>query len=137
MEVVLSHSDSDAWSCQISLRIMYNADGILLSEPHVIPFGELLHDSEDVENRLLGAQAAVLQLPFMEEFSVNEFLEDDYEAPAKPPVDFSRNVVRLEVCGPDLVDVTFIDLPGIISNANQGTCIQITYLILEMGRYSL
>lgn len=119
MEVVLSHGDSDAWSCQISLRIMYDVKGILLSESHIVPFGEPLHDSEGVERRLLLAQAAVLQLPFMDEFSVNEFLQDDYEAPAKPPVDFSRNVVRLEVCSPDLVDVTFIDLPGIISNANQ------------------
>ena len=119
MEVVLSHSDSDVWSCQISLRIIYDANGILLSEPHVIPFGETLYESEVVEQRLFGAQAAILQLPFMEEHSVVEFLKEEYEAPAKPPVDFSRNVIRLEVSGSDLVDVTFIDLPGIISNANQ------------------
>lgn len=119
MEVVLSHSDGEAWSCQISLRIMYDVKGILLSEPRVIPFGETLHNSEEVEMRLFRAQSAVLQLPLMEEFSVNQFLQDDYEVPAKHPVDFSRNVVTLEVCGPDLVNVTFIDLPGIISNANQ------------------
>lgn len=121
MEVVLSHADGENvhWSCQISLRISFDANGNSLSEPHTIPFGDILYDSQSVEKRLFLAQAAILQLPFMEEFSVEDFLQEDHEVPVKPPVDFSRNVVRLDVSGPELVDVTFIDLPGIISNANQ------------------
>jgi len=121
MEVLLSHADGEGarWSCQISLRISFDSNGNSLGEPHTIPFGEILYDSQIVEKRLLRAQAAILQLPFMIEYSVEEFLQEDYEVPTKHPVDFSRNVVRLDVSGPELVDVTFIDLPGIISNANR------------------
>jgi len=30
---------------------------------------------------------------------------------------FTANRVRLEVCGPDVVNLSFVDLPGIIANA--------------------
>lgn len=42
--------------------------------------------------------------------------KEDYKNPTKPPAAFSWNVVRLDVSGSDLVDVMFIDLPGVISN---------------------
>jgi len=120
MEVVLSHSDAEKveWSCQITLRLTHDANGLRLGDPEVIPFGNVMNDSKLVEDRLKRAQAAILELPFHSpDHSLTRFLADGYQGPAKPPVDFSRNVVRLDVSGPDLVDVTFIDLPGVISNA--------------------
>src|SRR5213596_2870453 len=119
MEVVLSHAESDVWSCRISLRLMFDANGLPVGEPQVIPFGNPLIDAQLVEKRLLQAQRAILHLPLINDSGVEDFLTDEFDVSTKPPEDFSRNVVRLEVSGPDLVDVTFIDLPGIISNANR------------------
>lgn len=119
MEVVLSHVDVDdaPWRCQITLRLTHDRNGLHLGEPETIPFGDVMTDSNVVEDRLKRAQAAILELPFSNDQSVEPFLASDYQPPAKPRLDFSRNVVRLDVHGPDLVDVTFIDLPGVISNA--------------------
>ena len=120
MEVVLSHSEGEGenWKCQISLRIMFDEKGSPIPEPQIIPFGDILDDPTKVETRLRAAQDAVLRYPFGADHSdIEQYIRQDYE-PSKLPM-FSRNVVRLEVSGSDLVDVTFIDLPGIISNSNK------------------
>jgi hypothetical protein len=119
MEVVLTSQDGeeDFWLCQISLRIMYSRTGARLSEPIIVPFGDALDNPEEVEKRLRGAQDAVLHLPFGN-YAPEHFLQENYEK-SEAAMGFSRNVVRLDVMGSNLVDVTFIDLPGIISNANQ------------------
>jgi len=116
MEVVLSYSET-AWICQISLRIMYDSVGESLAEPQVLKFGESMTDASEVENRLRQAQKAVLNFHDDDQMDLRRFLEDlDVVTEVSG---FSRNVVRLEVSGAELVDVTFIDLPGIITNANQ------------------
>jgi hypothetical protein len=118
MEVVLSKVDGVAWTCEISLRFTHDANGVKLQgEPKTIPFGDAITDLRMVENRLKRAQAALLQIPLAPDDDVTRFLDENYIPPVKPKVDFSRNVVRLNVSGEDLVNVTFIDLPGIISNA--------------------
>jgi len=33
---------------------------------------------------------------------------------------FSRNVIVLEISGPDVTDLTLVDLPGIIQNVGKG-----------------
>jgi hypothetical protein len=120
MEVVLTSADTqDAiWSCQISLRFMYDAGGKTLDDPQVIEFGERLYDPTDVERRLKRAQDAILQLPHQGAPDLATYLQEDHIVSPKT-VGFSRNVVRLDVAGPDLVDVTFIDLPGIIQNSDK------------------
>ena len=120
MEVVLTSADTqDAiWSCQISLRFMYDAGGKRLDDPQVIKFGERLYDPTDVERRLKMAQDAILQLPHEGAPDLATYLQEDHIVSPKT-VGFSRNVVRLDVAGPDLVDVTFIDLPGIIQNSDK------------------
>ena len=118
MEVVLSKVDGVAWTCQISLRFTHDANGVKLpGEPKILSFGDTMTDFRAVEERLKRAQSALLQLPLASDDDVTPFLADDYVPPINPQVDFSRNVVRLDVSGKDLVNVTFIDLPGIISNA--------------------
>jgi hypothetical protein len=118
MEVVLAKVDGVPWTCQISLRFTFDANGVRLAgEPKTIPFGDAITDFGMVEDRLRRAQAALLQLPLAADDDVSRFLNEDYVPPGKPQVDFSRNVVRLDVSGEDLVNVTFIDLPGIIRNA--------------------
>ena len=135
MEVVLSHSEGDThrWSCQISLRMMFDGTEEALTTPVVFPFGDMLYDPGQVEVRLRRAQEAVLRWP-ADGWNPEIFLEDDWVSGEL--FGFSRNVVRLDVSGPDLVDVTFIDLPGIITNANQVSAVEREFLIsLEMGRH--
>jgi len=97
---------------------MYDKDGVPLTQPQTVPFGTMLNDPDDVEKSLRRAQDAVLHLPFLEGYEAEHFLHGGYES-MEEQIGFSRNVVRLEIWAPDLVDVTFIDLPGIISNANR------------------
>ena len=120
MEVVLNSADGQdgSWSCQISLRFMYDVQGKPLEEPQILAFGERLYDPVDVEKTLKKAQDAILHLPYSAVPDVSSYLAEDH-ATREKPVGFSRNVVRLDVCGPDLVDVTFIDLPGIIQNSEK------------------
>jgi len=96
---------------------MYDSVGESLAEPQVLKFGESMTDASEVENRLRQAQKAVLNFHDDDQMDLRRFLEDlDVVTEVSG---FSRNVVRLEVSGAELVDVTFIDLPGIITNANQ------------------
>ena len=104
--------------CQISLRIIYDSGGESLTDPQTFPFGETMRDPAEVENRLRRAQYAVLNF-YANDQDPEKFLEEAVDFGALAPLGFSRNVVHLKVSGPDLVDVTFIDLPGIIANANQ------------------
>ena len=97
---------------------MYDAAGKRLDEPQVVTFGERLYEPTDVERRLKRAQDAILQLPHEGAHDLETYLQEDHIVSPKT-VGFSRNVVRLDVAGPDLVDVTFIDLPGIIQNSDK------------------
>jgi len=117
MEVVLSQIPTGSWKCQISLRMMYDGDGQNLSDPQVLKFGDVLTDPCDVENRLRQAQNAILNWDVDDQVDLLQFLEESVDTGKLAELCFSRNVIRLEVSGPDLVDVTFIDLPGIIANA--------------------
>jgi hypothetical protein len=106
-------------TCRISLRFTHDRDNRPLPAPKIIPFGDVLDDSNKVEETLRRAQAGVLELPFSHDSSVDRFLNPSYQVPDRHPVDFSRNVVRVDVSGPEFVDVAFIDLPGIITNADE------------------
>jgi hypothetical protein len=117
MEVVLSHADGP-WRCEISLRIMYDIAGKSLREPKSVGFGGALSDPKDVEVALRRAQTAVLRLPSVTDRDIGELLQDE-SISSGTCSGFSRNVIRLDVSGTELVDVTFIDLPGIITNSNK------------------
>jgi hypothetical protein len=122
MEVVLSQSQSetDPWTCAISLRIMYDSQGSLFTTPQTIPFGDELFNPQHVEIALRRAQDAILSLcDDWEPADIALFVDQTHASVRGRQRSFSRNVVRLEVSAPELVDVTFIDLPGIISNAKE------------------
>lgn len=113
MECRLSHS-SGAWSCQIKIRWEYETDGrTRRKEVEEIMFGPLLTDKTKVEPMLRRAQAAVLN----PECDPSKFLDTSLDARksvfgGKKPLAFSRNVVCIELCGPELADLSFVDLPG-------------------------
>jgi len=105
MEVVLS-SDPSQWKCTVSLR--FERGG-------TIRFTET-KDRDQVPLILRRAQLAILN-PHKE---IKDFLEMDEIACDGEFVStpFSRDTVVVEISGAD-VDVTFIDLPGIISNTER------------------
>jgi hypothetical protein len=99
---------------------MYDFQGNLFREPQTIPFGSKMYDPGHVETALRRAQDAILSLcDDWEPADIALFLDQTHASVRGKQRSFSRNVVRLEVSAPELVDVTFIDLPGIISNAKE------------------
>ncbi|KAI0820102.1 P-loop containing nucleoside triphosphate hydrolase protein [Trametes gibbosa] len=130
MECRLEHSSlSDGWTCQISVRWEYDGDGTRLDEVEEVPFGPLLTNKADVEPMLRRAQAAILSVSALSEgrnAAVYRFegmeLEDvrrsvDPKTGGARALAFSRNTICVDLKGPELVDLSFVDLPGIVQNA--------------------
>jgi hypothetical protein len=112
MECRLS-SSAGPWSCQVSIRWQFEESGKRSDEVSELPFGECITDKSDVELRLRQAQAAVLnpKVPASQflELSEKECLKG---MKSNAPLLFSRNVVCVDLEGPELTDLSFIDLPG-------------------------
>jgi GTPase SAR1 family protein len=108
MEVILRTSH-EPWHGTVSLRLGHDNLG---GETWISPFGET-SVKEDIEKMLLRAQLALLNpsRDHMEFASLSDHGCDSYVSTHQ----FSANTVVLEITGAD-VDVTLIDLPGIISN---------------------
>ncbi|PWN54041.1 P-loop containing nucleoside triphosphate hydrolase protein [Violaceomyces palustris] len=108
MEVRLTPSNED-WRCKVFLRFSKNSDGSFRSTVVEQPFGEVMHDPSEVEERLRRAQLAILN----PSKPADSFLAHDYNIvnPPKPEVSFSDNCVCIDVSGPDLTNLSFVDLP--------------------------
>ena len=113
-EVILNSASTQTdWHCKVSLRI-----------EHLEAVGQTLgvHDFEEtgikeqVELILRRAQLAILN-PSKPPSSFTT-LDDEKCAIHSREISFSKNSVVLEITGAE-VDVTFIDLPGIISNTER------------------
>jgi hypothetical protein len=109
-------SSSDPWSCQVWIRWEFDDQGRRRTgtrEPEV-PFGPLITDKSHVELALRRAQAAVLNpaLPFEEFLSKSEEELKAEFARSPQALRFSKNVVCVDLKGPELTDLSFIDLPG-------------------------
>ncbi|RDB19012.1 Interferon-induced GTP-binding protein Mx [Hypsizygus marmoreus] len=121
MECTVSTSGS-SWACTISLRTSYNTDGTVLEPPTIESFGPVLHQKRDVELWLRRAQAAILN----RHLPLKDFLtkaEADLKKAVKDPntLLFSRNTVMVDIEDPELADLSFVDLPGLIQNSDPET----------------
>jgi hypothetical protein len=108
MEVILSSEKGPClWICKISLRY----------DHEVLPFAETTN-KDDVTLLLRRAQLAILN----PERRIEEFIglsESECDSEAETvAIQFSRDTVVIEISGAE-VDVTFIDLPGIISHTEK------------------
>ena len=114
MEVILtSATQHNDWHCKVSLRIDHaDVSGRQLG---VFEFKDT-NSKEEVPHILRRAQLAILN----PSSPMSHFLTLDEEQcnGHVREVNFSRNTVVLEITGAE-VDVTFIDLPGIISNVEK------------------
>ncbi|KZV86782.1 hypothetical protein EXIGLDRAFT_680607 [Exidia glandulosa HHB12029] len=112
MECRLEYNDSAPWTCRVSLRIQ---DGDSAEE---VPFGDVLTNPDDVERRIRQAQRALLR-PSLE---AHTFLDDSdlNLRGGGDTLSFTDNCVCVHIRGPDVTDLHFYDLPGIIVNVAEG-----------------
>lgn len=107
-ECRLSYSPQ-AWSCKVSLRKTFDGDGRPMGTAENIPFGSVIRDKGQVEERIRRAQRAILRPSQNPEVFLKGPDEDlDY----RRELTFSKNCVSLEISGPELTDLSFCDLPG-------------------------
>ncbi|KIY61919.1 hypothetical protein CYLTODRAFT_427270 [Cylindrobasidium torrendii FP15055 ss-10] len=121
------------WSCQIDLRYEHNADGTAREAVKSVPFATLT-DKRDVELNLRRAQLAILnersdpeQFRRMSADELKQFADiaarksqgrsSPTEALEPRAAAFSKNMVVLKIISPDTTDLTFVDLPGLVTNA--------------------
>ena len=103
-------SSSEPWTCQVYIRWEFEASGKRSGKVQELEFGKLITKKTDVELALRRAQSAVLnpsidQSRFLEK-SARELKQMDNQ------LKFSRNAVCVQLSGPELTDLAFVDLPG-------------------------
>ncbi|CAG8657475.1 26390_t:CDS:2 [Dentiscutata erythropus] len=110
------------WSCQVSLRKEYDENEKRLSRPIETKFGDLINDINQVGLTVRRAQKALLNPTqdndrYLEwNFNCDELKSDD--------LDFTKNVVCIEIKAPNVPNLSLIDLPGIIPHKlDLGYCI--------------
>ncbi|KII84204.1 hypothetical protein PLICRDRAFT_46578 [Plicaturopsis crispa FD-325 SS-3] len=120
MECRMSSSDKP-WSCQVYIRWEFDASGKRSEKVHEEPFGGVITDKGDVELALRRAQTAVLHPTFPPQKFLHMSAAElsKLGRPGDPvALPFSQNAVCVDLEGPDCTDLSFIDLPGIIQNAD-------------------
>ncbi|KAJ3784740.1 P-loop containing nucleoside triphosphate hydrolase protein [Lentinula aff. detonsa] len=116
MECRLLSSTND-WNCRISIRNEFDCDGNRLREVAEKIFIEKITDKSEVELALRKAQFAVLN-PEISWTSILAASAEELKTMGNAKyVPFSQNVVCIDLEGPELTDLSFIDLPGLIQNA--------------------
>ncbi|KAF9521211.1 hypothetical protein BS47DRAFT_1386879 [Hydnum rufescens UP504] len=103
------------WQCEVALRFLFGNDGERL--PHVIhmPFGDIITDPSRVEERLRRAQIAILNPSIGRPDFPSSFLAQPI-ADYGRTISFSRNYISMDIRGPGVADLSFVDLPGIIAS---------------------
>lgn len=115
MEVILRRGSGKKgdWNCRISLRMDHDDLGQKVGSSTPIFFAET-KDNKEVTDLLRGAQLAILNPQKEPAFFVRANLSYTDETSKK----FSWNAVVMEITGHN-VDITFIDLPGMISSLDE------------------
>ena len=117
MECRLVRNDGP-WQCQVRLRRESDATGKEVKE---VPFGPLLQDKAQLEEMLRRAQLAILNpsLPssFFEDFDTKSLEPKERPPGSAKQLAFSNDVVCIDLKSPDVTDLSFIDLPGIIGSS--------------------
>ena len=107
----------------MSLSITTDSKGQPLGQSKSEPFGPPIYSKQEVEDRIRRAQLAILnpQIPltsFLKEDNIDSDEidptadSDDIFQEVSTSLTFSINSVSLAISGPDVADLTFVDLPG-------------------------
>jgi hypothetical protein len=118
MECRLTYDEHGIWQCQVLIRRETDANGNKIATREE-RFGPVLYDKDDLEEMLRRAQLAILN-PSLPADEFVDFDTSTLEPGERPPgserqLAFSNNVVCVDLSGPDVVDLSFIDLPGTLS----------------------
>ncbi|KAF8868930.1 P-loop containing nucleoside triphosphate hydrolase protein [Mucidula mucida] len=89
------------------LRAITDEKGQVLGQPK---------NQQFVEERIRRAQFAILN----PSTSPDHFLTGDHNEPGDTELTFSTNCVSLSISGPDVADLSFCDLPGLIASVGIG-----------------
>ncbi|KAF7341477.1 hypothetical protein MVEN_01885000 [Mycena venus] len=111
IECRLSHSTAP-WKCIVELRFLTDKDGHALGQPCTETFGDPIFDKSQVEERIRRAQRAILHPSTIS----RNFLTDDDEELLE--MSFSTNYISLQISGPGIADLSFVDLPGLIASVS-------------------
>ena len=124
MECRLSASNNP-WTCQVSLRFEYDENKKPLKDVREVPFGPSLSFAQksSVELVLRRAQMAILN-PRVNYKEFLNFSAKELKGYSNPnTLKFSKNVVCLDISGPDLTELSFVDLPGSSKGSSLQHCI--------------
>jgi hypothetical protein len=102
---------SAPWQCRISIRWEYTTKGERLREVRETPFGQVLTRTGDIELALRQATAAVLN-PHIDPGMFSTYDKAALKAKGEKQLHFSRNTIVVDISGPGLTDLSFVDLPG-------------------------
>ncbi|KAI5900443.1 uncharacterized protein SCHCODRAFT_02607907 [Schizophyllum commune H4-8] len=134
MECIMKKT-SGPWSCKITIREVVASRAYEATEepapresvasnveytaqPWSVNFGPGITRKEDVDIWLRRAQAAVLSPHRSPEYFHN-LSADQLKEPDPKRLAFTRNTVVVNLEDSDLTNMSFVDLPGLISNAEQ------------------
>lgn len=111
-ECRLSRSDAP-WQCVVSLRFITDANGQALGQARNDPFGSIIYDKTEVEERIRRAQLAILNPQIPAKSFLHGEANDEGSMHTQGQLSFSHNSVTLQISGPDVADLSFCDLPGV------------------------
>ncbi|KZS95234.1 hypothetical protein SISNIDRAFT_543513 [Sistotremastrum niveocremeum HHB9708] len=118
------------WSCEIYLRYHVGRDNLPLNEVKEVAFGSTLFDPVNVQEQLRRAQRAILR----PELDIDNFLNDEDLRISGKSLSFSHNCVCLRVAGPNIPDLYFYDLPGLIASVKEGGDPRDVALVTELAK---
>ncbi|PCH44638.1 hypothetical protein WOLCODRAFT_139118 [Wolfiporia cocos MD-104 SS10] len=124
-------SSSSPWRCQIRIRWEFEPNGQRAARVTEMPFGGVIYDKKDVELMLRRAQAAVLNPKVPAEKFLQLSSEGLQNRATERALLFSKNAVCIDLSGPTLTDLSFVDLPGIIQNADDAIVRFVEELVLS------
>lgn len=99
----------------MKLHFSTNASGVPIPVK-IVPFGGPITSKSLVEDRIRRAQRAILN----PSNDPKKYLHQD-DISDENEVSFSKNYVSLEISGPELTDLSFVDLPGLIASVGRGS----------------
>ncbi|KAF4620301.1 hypothetical protein D9613_001087 [Agrocybe pediades] len=116
-EIRLSRTTT-AWQCAVFIRTLTDAKGQAIGQARNEVFGEIITDKSKVEDRIRRAQKAILN----PSTPAKRFLTDNDENDRDDSeLSFSSNYVSLQISGPDVADLSFVDLPGLIASVSSSS----------------
>ncbi len=101
-------SSEGIWRAQVSIRLVVDKHGNPLQRPKLQPFGDIITSKTGVEERIKRAQLAIIN----PSTAADDFLTVHLPFSETNESRFSRNSIILDISGPGVDDLAFVDLPG-------------------------